>query len=206
MRSFFALFGPNRSGTRSAARGTLTEGSHGACPSLGTRTPWRTALMFLALAALGLGWVRPATATEAVSFVNLDGDRCFMFSLLAPQSAAHGNYSVVINNEADYRKLFSPRITRQSCADENPRRLVPKVNFRTRTVIGLWVSAPCFATGFTRHVLRDGSRRLIIYSVKTVGPPKACMGPGPASLNLISIPKIPDGYKVLFEPKAPAAR
>jgi hypothetical protein len=165
------------------------------------------ALILSAIAVVLLfgGNALDALANEDVPFEELGGDECFMFSLLVPQRM-EGNHSValplelVINNEDQYRALFDPKLIRQKCTQSDISKAITKVDFTAKTVLGLWSSGACSDAGFQRRVLRDDINKTIIYSVITVtGSKPACMGPGPDSLNLIAIPKIPDGYKVAFE-------
>jgi hypothetical protein len=106
----------------------------------------------------------------------------------------------VINNNEDYRKLFSPNLMRKSCSGIDLSQIIINVDFSMKTVLGLWSSGDCGDKGFEKRVLRDDDHKTILYSVITVASPvPACMGPGPESLNLIAVPKIPVGYKVVFE-------
>jgi hypothetical protein len=145
-----------------------------------------------------------ALAYEDVAFDDLGGDQCFIFSLLVPERE-EGNRSaepaleLVINNDADYRKLFDPKIMRQSCANVDLSKVIVNVDFSQKTVLGLWSSGSCAATGFEKRVLRDDKQKTVIYSVSVIASMRGCRGPGRQSLNLIAIPKVPDGYKVVFE-------
>jgi hypothetical protein len=127
-----------------------------------------------------------------------------MFSLLVARHVEGKNtvespFELVINNADDYNKLFDPKIMRESCSGVDSSKVMPKIDFAQRTVLGLWSSGECYATGFDRKVWKDDVGKSITYSVATIGVARACMGPGPQSLNLISIPKVPAGYAVLFE-------
>ena len=150
------------------------------------------------------GQTTTACATENVPFEELGGDQCFMFSQLL-QYQRQGNQAVelplelVINNEADYRKLFDPQIMRQSCANVSLSEAIPTVDFSTRTVLAFWNSGSCAATGFKKRVSRDDSQKVITYFVTVTHAEIACRGPGHESLNLVAIPKIEAGYKVTFE-------
>jgi hypothetical protein len=162
----------------------------------GAMTGMFAAMLFLPLSSTG--------RSETVNLRFLGGDQCFMFSLLVPQRH-EGNhmvtlpFHVIIDDESAYRKLFEPKILRKDCAAVDLTALVPKVNFANETVLGLWMSGTCSDTGFQREVTRDESRRVVRYSVATInGPQQACMGPGPESLNLMAVPKIQAGYRILF--------
>jgi len=145
-----------------------------------------------------------AAASENVPFEVLDGDQCYMFSQLAPTRAAGNNIverplELVINKEEDYRKLFNPQLVRQSCANVDPSKRIPDVDFSKKTVLGLWSEGSCAATGFEKNVLRDDIQKTITYTVTVLESQLSCSGPGLEGLNLIAIPKVPAGYKVVFE-------
>jgi hypothetical protein len=145
-----------------------------------------------------------ALASESVPFEELGGDQCFMFSLLVPtpmegKNTMESPLELVINNEEDYKKLFNPQIMRQSCAGIDLSKVINNVDFSKKTVLGLWSSGSCAVTGFEKKVLRDDIQKWMIYSVSAIGSPRLCMKPGLESLNLIAVPKIPAGYKVVFE-------
>jgi hypothetical protein len=145
-----------------------------------------------------------ALAGEDVVFEELGGDQCFMFSSLVPTRMEGSNtielpLELVINSEADYRKLFDPQIMRQSCASLDLSKVIVSVDFSRKTVLGLWSSGSCAATGFEKKVVRDDIRKWMIYSVSVIGDNRRCNGPGRESLNLIAVPKIPVEYKVFFD-------
>jgi hypothetical protein len=150
------------------------------------------------------GHATNALAYEDVAFEELGGDECFMFSQLVPMRTEGNNVvelplELVINNDEDYRKLFDPKDKRKSCADVDLSKLIVNVDFSKKTVLGLWSSGTCMATGFEKKVMRDDKQKTIIYSVSVISSPRACMKGGPESLNLIAIPKVPAAYKVSFE-------
>jgi hypothetical protein len=158
--------------------------------------PIATAYFLLAASAAG------ARANEALPFEELGGDQCFMFSQLVPKKLEGDHYvnqplELVINDEEHYRKLFDPKIVR--CPNVDRSTAIPKVDFSKKTVLGLWSPGSCAVTGFRKKVLRDDIQKTIIYSVAVVAGTFACSGPGHDSLNLIAIPQIPPGYKVVFE-------
>lgn len=145
-----------------------------------------------------------AVAKENVPFEELGGDQCFMFSNLIPYQTAGDRtveqpLKIVIDNEEDYRKLFDPKDMRQSCANVDLSKVIVAVDFSKKTVLGLWSSGSCAATDFAKSVSRDDIQKLITYSVSVIEAPRRCNGPGLESFNLIAIPKIPVGYKVVFE-------
>jgi hypothetical protein len=162
-------------------------------------------LNMLVVSLLVVGHAAIALAYDNVPFEDLDSDQCYMFSQFVP-TRAEGNRIVelplelVINDEADYRKLFDPKILVQRCTDVDPPKAIPDVNFSNKTVLGLWSSGSCAAVGFEKKVLRDDVQKRIVYTVSVVrGSVPACMGPGLQSLNLIAIPKVPAEYKVFFD-------
>jgi hypothetical protein len=165
---------------------------------------WPRWLMLLAVAATLLlqEGIRTSSASDDVPFELLRDDQCFMFSQLVP-TRVEGNRTVrlplelVINDEEHFRKLFDPQIVR--CPDVDMSTAIPKVDFSKKTVLGLWSPGSCATTGFRRRVLRDDIQKTIIYSVAVVAGTFACSGPGHDSLNLIAIPQMPPGYKVVFE-------
>lgn len=182
-----------------------------ACPIMWIRMiarrlgPCRLGTLVLMASLLFGGCTSKALASGDVAFEELGGDQCFMFSLLVPRRK-EGNRTValplelVIDSEQDYRKLFDPKIMKKTCVGRDSAKIIPKVDFSQKTALGLWSNGTCADTGFKRIVWRDDARKTIVYSVITVaGSKPACMGPGPESLNLVAIPKIPAGYKVEFE-------
>jgi hypothetical protein len=161
-------------------------------------------LNMLGMPVLMAGLAYSAAASENVPFEVLGGDQCYMFSQLVTTRAAGNNIvemplELVIDNENDYMKLFDPQMVRQSCANVDPSKRVPDVDFSKRTVLGLWSEGSCAATSFEKKVLRDDIQKTITYSVTVLESQLSCSGPGLESLNLIAIPKVPAGYKVFFE-------
>jgi hypothetical protein len=153
---------------------------------------------------LPFGAKAAGASTTEIRVQELDADRCFMFSALLSYKT-EGNtvtelpLELVINDDAEYEKLFDPKIKRQSCADVDRAAAIPKINFSKQTVLALWASGSCAAREFRKKVWRDDSHKLITYSVAIIESETSCSGPGLESLNLIAIPKIPEGYKVSFE-------
>jgi hypothetical protein len=161
-------------------------------------------LDMLGMPVLLAGLACGAAASENVPFEVLGGDQCYMFSQLVTTRAVGNNIvemplELVINNEKDYKKLFDPQMVRQSCANVDPSKTVPDVDFSKKTVLGLWSEGSCAATGFETKVLRDDIQKTITYSVTVLESQLSCSGPGLEGLNLIAIPKVPSGYKVFFE-------
>jgi hypothetical protein len=150
------------------------------------------------------GFATNALGSEDVPFEEVGGDQCFMFFDLVPYRA-EGDRTVelplqlVIDNERDYKKIFDPQTMRESCADIDPSKRVPDVDFAKKTVLGLWSSGSCADIGFEKRVLKDDIQKWVIYSVTIVSENMSCSGPGLEGLNLIAIPKIPPGYQVFFE-------
>jgi hypothetical protein len=148
------------------------------------------------------GCASDATAGEAVAFQELSGDQCFAFPLAGKAHAAGASptFTPVIDNNADYGKLFASNLVKKSCSSAEAARAIVPVDFSRNTVIGLLSSGTCADTGFRRQVVRDDGQKTITYTVAPVaGTKRACMGPGPTSLNLIAIPKLPSGYRVVFQ-------
>jgi len=171
---------------------------------LGARRARVPILKGLSILLLVGGHTMTASASENVPFEELGGDQCFMFSQLVPTRTEGNNIvqlplELVINDDAAFLKLFDPGIMRQSCANVDPSKRIPAVDLSRQTVLGLWSSGSCAVTGFEKKVLRDDIQKSIIYSVSAVSAQRRCMGPGRESLNLIAIPKVPAGYKVVFE-------
>jgi hypothetical protein len=158
----------------------------------------------LAALLLFTGGATSALAYEDVAFKDLGGDQCFKFSQLVPRRAegdkiAELPLELVINNEEEYRKLFDPHSLRQSCVGIDPSRAIVNVDFSLETVLGLWNTGSCAARGFRKRIVRDDKQKTIIYSVSVIASPISCSGPGLESLNLIAIPKVAAGYKIVFE-------
>jgi hypothetical protein len=160
----------------------------------------------LAVAILGITFLlgegaTGAFASEPVPFEELGGDQCFMFSLLVGERT-NGNRAeslhLIIDDKIAFRKLFDPKILRQSCAHVDMSKVITNVDFYRKTVLGFWNSGNCGDT-FERTVTRNDRRKILTYTITTVpGPLAVCMRPGPEGLNLIAIPKLPDGYEVVF--------
>lgn len=153
----------------------------------------------VALPLLSGASVQAALAEPEVPFDALGGDRCVMFSRLVPKRLEGNHYvslplQLVIDKEPDLRALFEP-----GCSADDLSAAMARLDLARQTVLGSWSAAPCFATGFVRQVTRDDRRKIIRYAVTVQGAVQACMGMGPESLNLIAIPKVPAGYKVVFE-------
>ena len=163
----------------------------------------RPPILNILLPVLIAGLASSRAAGEDVPFEVLGGDQCYMFSQLAARVVGNNiiemPLELVFNNEKDYVNLFDSQMLRQSCANVDPSKRVPEVDFSKKTVLGLWSEGSCAATGFDKKVLRDDIQKTITYSVTVIESPIACSGPGRESLNLIAIPKAPAGYKVFFE-------
>jgi hypothetical protein len=146
-----------------------------------------------ALAALLLGL--PAAADTPVAIEELDGDRCYAHAALGARTPR-----LVIETAAGYAGLFDPALRRLSCSPDEAAKTVVPVDFARKTVLGAWAAGNCADGGFAHRVLRDDAGRVLRYTVIIrPGPKPACMGPGPESLNLIAIDKLPAGYRVVFD-------
>ena len=136
----------------------------------------------------------PAAADTPVAIEELGGDQCYIAS---PEARQQG---LVIETEPLYAKLFDPAQIRQSCSATEAAKAIVKVDFARRSVLGLWTAGSCADAGFEHRVLRNDAEKLLRYTVIIrSGPKPACMGPGPESLNLVAIDKIPAGYTVVFD-------
>jgi len=81
----------------------------------------RALALVLLAACLNSARGTDALAAEEIPFQELGGDQCFMFSMLVPYKAQENQMveqplHLVINDEDSYKKLFDPKIMRQSCA------------------------------------------------------------------------------------------
>jgi len=166
------------------------------------RPALRVAAALLTGILLGL-CVGLAQAAQDVAFEPLDADKCLAFSQLVP-SRLDGDkkielpFELVIEDAGEYRKILDPKLRNADC-DEAALKTVTDVDFSTRSVLGLWTSGSC-GESFKKAVLRDDLNKTIIYAVTIVpGPLPVCMRSVVHSLNLVAIPKIPLGYRVLFE-------
>jgi len=150
---------------------------------------WRTALALAVLTAA------PAAADTPVTVEELGGSQCYTHAQLAA-----GQKGLVIESGADYAKLFDPSLLRQSCSAADAAKTIVPVDFTRKTVLGFWAAGSCADAGFDHRVLRDDAGKKLRYTVIIrPGPKPACMGPGPESLNLVAIDKIPAGYKIVFD-------
>jgi len=168
-------------------------------PGLVPRLAMRALASFIGL-GIALAVAASGSAAELTDAKELGGDECFAFGLrFSNQTAGSQPDGLVIRDETAFRKLFDPAVMRQSCAGRDPEQLVPKVDFTTNLVLGLWSAGTCADRGFRRTVQRDDARKTLTYTVVTLsGTRAACMGPGPESLNLVAAPQPPPGYEVMF--------
>lgn len=100
---------------------------------------------------------------------------------------------IVINNEADYQQLVKEIENGNGCKDFR----YPAIDFNSRTLLGTYTLGSCGAY-FERDVRRDDKNKLLRYIIEVKS--KFCQsGPGRRSLNLITVPKFSDDYRVQFE-------
>ena len=78
--------------------------------------------------------------------------------------------------------------------------MFPSIDFSQNTLLGNWTGGSCAAFGFKRTISKDSEKKEILYSIKVQERDIACRGRGLQSLNMVTIPKLPKGYKVTFEP------
>ena len=163
----------------------------------------------LLISAIGSSNVLGVTAQDRVSitFENTDiQERCFGLSSLiyTPEFKRREGKSfleekLVIDDQQAYEE-FQKKISKarnMACKSVT----FPSINFSQNTLLGNWAHGSCAAFGFKRTVSKDSEKRDILYSIKVQERDIACRGPGLKSLNMVTIPKLPKGYKVTFEPK-----
>jgi hypothetical protein len=105
---------------------------------------------------------------------------------------------LVIDSQESYLNFQKKSIPARTQACTNVD--FPPIDFSQRTLIAKYASGSCAGMGFKREVLKDNIKKEIIYSVKAIERNIACSGPGLESMNLITIPKVPKDYKVVFSP------
>ncbi|MFN5763027.1 MAG: hypothetical protein ACK470_01140, partial [Pseudanabaena sp.] len=143
----------------------------------------------------------------SITFENIDiQERCFILSSLidTPEFKRREGESfleekLVIDDQQAYEE-FQKKISKarnMACKSVT----FPSINFSQNTLLGNWAHGSCAAFGFKRTVSKDSEKRDILYSIKVQERDIACRGPGLKSLNMVTIPKLPKGYKVTFEPK-----
>lgn len=105
---------------------------------------------------------------------------------------------LIISTDADYKRLLQYRRSDENkCRNEN----LPAIDFTQKILLGKFANAPCRSTKFIKTVVRDDASKTITYSVSDNRPWfSMCSGSGAASMNLITIPKIPPDYRIMFEP------
>lgn len=106
---------------------------------------------------------------------------------------------LIINDAEDYRNFQNTISNARNLSCKSVE--FPSIDFSQKTLLGNWGQGSCAARSFEKVVLRDDSKKKVVYSVKVVNANiGACSGPGLNSLNFIAIPKIPENYKVVFSP------
>ena len=81
---------------------------------------------------------------------------------------------------------------------------LPKIDFSQKTLLGKFSMTFDLSANYFREVTKDDLRKEMIYSIKILesNPPVESCRTGCrylANLNLVVIPKIPQGYKVVFK-------
>ena len=129
---------------------------------------------------------------------------------------------IVINKNQEYQKLLGfRRSTEENYEDikkDNSRRLcyaikecetmsLPPIDFSQKTLLAKYARSSCAATRFNKKVVRDDRNKTYTYSVDIKNRLfMRCNGPGLASMNWITFPKIPEYYTVNFRPKPAQGR
>jgi hypothetical protein len=103
----------------------------------------------------------------------------------------------VAGRVCDEDKAYKTCMAEQACMQRN----LPPVDFSKSTVLGQYTAGSCGTTGFKREVFKNDKSKTITYFVTAINTIAACSGPGGQSLNLIAVPKVPAGYKVIFSYK-----
>ncbi|GEM_PF-1535264 len=104
---------------------------------------------------------------------------------------------LIISTDADYKRLLQYRRSEDKCKNED----LPAIDFTQKILLAKFVTAPCRSTKFIKTVIRDDASKTITYSVSDNRPLfSVCRDSGAASMNLITISKIPPDYRIMFEP------
>jgi hypothetical protein len=158
--------------------------------------------IFIAVIAIGLSYYK-SPQSQSYDLLQVDEISCFPFRFYTNVPVYKQNAGelfvereLVLNSDDEYNELLKYRRS-ENCA-------LPPVDFSQKTVFGNFVSGSCAATGFDRIYLRNDNNKTITYSVKVNERFFArCSGPGKHSMNLIAVPKIPEGHSVVFKPTKP---
>ena len=99
----------------------------------------------------------------------------------------------VINSQEEYEMLLKYVSGSPTCENF----VLPSIDFSQSTLLGKYTYGSGCSVTFERHVYIDDANRQIIYSI-TVIEEGNCEMLG-MSMNWIIIPKVPQGYSVVFE-------
>lgn len=133
--------------------------------------------------------------TKNVEFKELPLDSvCFQ------QGKGYDLGELIINNAKEYKVLSKLKSSDDKCS----KTYLPKIDFSQKTLLGKFTITFNLSVNYLRELIRDDSRKEIIYSIKILGsdpPVVSCRGGcrSLANLNLIVIPKVPPEYKVIFK-------
>lgn len=105
--------------------------------------------------------------------------------------------NMIFNDSSEYNQTLMTFVR----TDWYPDFIFPEIDFDKYTVLGNYTSGSC-ASYFERYVVRIDNKKAYKYIV-VVKHPNCPSGPPRTSLNLIAVPKIPDGYTVEFEIQDP---
>lgn len=122
---------------------------------------------------------------------------------------------LIINNDREYQELLQYRVEEncdQTNNDDSKHRCyaknrcenvnLPPIDFAQKTLLAKYTIGSCAATGFNKKVIRDDRSKTYTYSIEVKKRfLMRCNGPGLTSMNLITIPKIPENYTIQFRPK-----
>ncbi len=179
---------------------TCDTGTLGQAMKISSASLWLFAAMLIVVSKSHAGG-RVPVAFEAADIP----EHCFIFSLLIDtpefrrrEGKPFLDEKIVIDNQRAYEE-FQRTVTpvrNAACKEVN----FPSIDFSRKTLLGNWASGSCAAVGFQRTVVKDSEKKELVYSVKVQERAISCTKGGLQSLNLITIRKIPSGYKVRFEP------
>lgn len=123
---------------------------------------------------------------------------------------------LIINSEKEFSELLKIRRGAEGvqCKDDGStygdrfckmeqeclKKNISPIDFLKYTVLGKWMTAGCNVLEINKKVLMDRFRQKIIYDIDVETSDIRCNGPGISDMKLITIPKIPPGYTVEFNP------
>ena len=105
---------------------------------------------------------------------------------------------LIINDEKEYQNLLKYRRgSKNLCLNVS----LPEIDFSKKTLLGKFAQGNCATVSFDRKVIKNDVQKTIIYQVSDKNANFACSGPGLNDMNLITVSKIPQDYKIIFKPK-----